>query len=172
MAEPAPQPNRKLSNLAVIWGFTRRYPLQLAIATLALFTSSAATLLIPATFKLIVDNGFAAGADTSRIGIYFQGLLLVVAVLALATAIRFYFVSWVAEKTVADLRTAVHRNLLRLPPKWFEENRPSEIASRLTSDTAVVEQVVGSTVSIALRNFLTGVGGIVYLFALSPKIAA
>jgi ATP-binding cassette subfamily B protein len=171
MAAPAPQSSRKLSNLWVIWTFTRRYPLQLVIATLALFTSSAATLLIPATFKQIVDNGFAAGADTSRIGVYFQGLLGVVAVLAVATAVRFFFVSWVAERTVADLRTAVHRNLLRLPPKWFEENRPSEIASRLTADTAIVEQVVGSTVSTALRNFLTGVGGIAYLFALSPRIA-
>ena len=170
-AQPAPQ-KRKLSNLLVIWGFTRRYPLQLAAGTLALFVSSGATLSIPATFKLIVDNGFAAGADTSRIGIYFEGLLLVVVVLALATAVRFYFVSWVAERTVADLRTAVHRNLLRLPPKWFEENRPSEIASRLTADTAIVEQVVGSTVSIALRNFLTGAGGVVFLFALAPKLAA
>jgi ATP-binding cassette, subfamily B, bacterial len=170
-APTPPASSRKLSNLLVIWGFTRRYPLQLAVATLALLASSAATLAVPATFKQIVDNGFAAGADTSRIGVYFQGLLLVVAVLSLATALRFFFVSWVAERTVADLRTAVHRNLLRLPPKWFEENRPSEIASRLTSDTAIVEQVVGSTVSTALRNFLTGIGGIVYLFALSPRIA-
>ncbi|WP_448663631.1 ABC transporter transmembrane domain-containing protein [Sphingomonas sp. CJ20] len=170
---PAPAPaKRKLSNLSLIWSFTRRYPLQLAIGTLALFTSSAATLWIPRTFKQIVDNGFAAGADTSRIGVYFEGLLLVVAVLSIATAVRFFFVSWVAEKTVADLRIAVHRNLLRLPPKWFEENRPSEIASRLTSDTAIVEQVVGSTVSIALRNLLTGVGGVIYLFALAPRIAA
>ncbi len=174
MAETSPPapPKRKLSSLLAVWSFTRRYPLQLVIATLALLASSIATLWIPRTFKQIVDNGFAAGADTSRIGIYFQGLLLVVAVLSLATAVRFFFVSWVAERTVADLRTAVHRNLLRLPPKWFEENRPSEIASRLTSDTAIIEQVVGSTVSIALRNFLTGVGGIVYLFTLAPKIAA
>lgn len=179
MAQTAPtaaassaQPSRKLGNLRVIWSFTRRYPLELLLATLALLMSSAATLLVPATFKLIVDNGFAEGADVSQIGIYFQGLLLVVIVLALATAMRFFFVSWVAEKTVADLRTAVHKNLLRQPPKWFEENRPSEIASRLTSDTAIVEQVVGSTVSTALRNFLTGIGGIIYLFALSPRIAA
>jgi ATP-binding cassette subfamily B protein len=172
---PAPQPappKRKLSNLLMLWRFTRSYPLQLTIATIALLVSSIATLWIPRTFKQIVDNGFTAGADTSKIGIYFEGLLLVVAILALATAVRFFFVSWVAERTVADLRTAVHRNLLRLPPKWFEENRPSEIASRLTSDTAIVEQVVGSTVSIALRNFLTGFGGIIYLFTLSPKIAA
>ncbi|AJP70953.1 ABC transporter transmembrane domain-containing protein [Sphingomonas hengshuiensis] len=171
-APPPPQPRRKLSNLRVIWSFTRRYPLQLIIAIVALVTSSAATLWIPRTFKQVVDNGFAAGADPSRIGVYFEGLLLVVLLLAVATAVRFFFVSWLGERTVADMRTAVHRNLLRLPPKWFEENRPSEIASRLTSDTAIVEQVVGSTVSTALRNLLTGVGGILYLFALAPKIAA
>lgn len=177
MADPVPsapspaQPRRKLSSLLIIWSFTRRYPLQLAIATLALFASSLATLWIPRTFKQIVDNGFAAGADTSRIGVYFHGLLLVVLALSLATAIRFYFVSWVGERTVADIRNAVHRNLLRLPPKWFEENRPSEIASRLTSDTAIIEMVVGSTVSTALRNLLTGVGGVIYLFALAPAIA-
>jgi len=174
MAEPVPPApqKRKLSNLLVVWGFTRRYPLQLLIAIVALLGSSATTLLIPRTFQLIIDHGFAAGVDTSRIGIYFQGLLLVVLALAVFTAVRFYFVSWLAERTVADLRIAVHRNLLRLPPKWFEENRPSEIASRLTADTAIVEQVVGSTVSMALRNLLTGAGGVIYLFALSPKIAA
>jgi ATP-binding cassette subfamily B protein len=169
---PPPAPRRKLSSLLVIWQFTRRYPLQIAIAMVSLLTSSAATLWIPRTFKQIVDNGFSAGADTSRIGVYFEGLLAVILVLSIATAIRFFFISWVAERTVADLRVAVHRNLLRLPPKWFEENRPSEIASRLTSDTALVEQVVGSTVSIALRNLLTGIGGVIYLFVLSPKIAA
>ena len=168
---PAPPP-RKISNLLIVWSFTRRYPLQLIVALAALLTSSGATLFIPYTFKLVVDNGFRAGADTSRIGVYFQGLLLVVAILAVATAVRFFFVSWLGERTVADLRVAVHRNLLRLPPKWFEENRPSEIASRLTSDTAIIEQVVGSTVSIALRNLLTGIGGVVYLFMLAPKIAA
>lgn len=174
MAEPVPPApqKRKLSNLLVVWGFTRRYPLHLLIATVALLGSSVTTLLIPRTFQLIIDHGFATGVDTSRIGIYFEGLLLVVLALAMFTAIRFYFVSWLAERTVADLRVAVHRNLLRLPPKWFEENRPSEIASRLTADTAIVEQVVGSTVSMALRNLLTGAGGVIYLFALSPKIAA
>ena len=172
MAEPAPQPNRKLSNLRVVWGFTRRYPLQLVIATLALTVSSLATLSISVMSQLIVDKGFAARADHSQIAFYFELMLGVVVVLGLATAVRFFFVSWIGERTVADMRIAVQRNLLRLPPKWFEENRPSEIASRLTSDTAIVEQVVGSTVSIALRNFVTGVLGIVYLFILSPKIAA
>ncbi|PXA96442.1 ABC transporter [Nostoc sp. 3335mG] len=169
--QTAPQSSRKLSNLLVVWSFTRRYPLQLVVAILALITSAVATLWIPRTFQKVVDNGFSQGGDISRIGVYFQGLLAVVVILAVATAVRFYFVSWLGERTVADMRAAVHRNLLRLPPRWFEENRPSEIASRLTSDTAIVEQVVGSTVSTALRNLLMGVGGIIYLFALSPRIA-
>ncbi|MCQ8140323.1 ABC transporter transmembrane domain-containing protein, partial [Vibrio parahaemolyticus] len=82
----------------------------------------------------------------------------------------FYFVSWLGERTVADIRVAVQANLLRLAPRYFEENRPSEISSRLTADTAIIEQVVGSTVSIALRNVVIGIGGTIYLFALSPKL--
>ena len=90
--------------------------------------------------------------------------------LAVATALRFYFVSWLGERTVADIRQAVQRNLLRLAPGFFEENRPSEIASRMTSDTTIIEQVVGTTVSVALRNTVMGIGGIAYLFTLSPKL--
>ena len=70
------------------------------------------------------------------------------------------------------MRIAAQRNLLRQEPAFFEENRPSEIASRMTADTAIIEQVVGSTVSVALRNLLTGLGGIIYLFTLAPKLAA
>ncbi|MGG2334359.1 ABC transporter transmembrane domain-containing protein, partial [Salmonella enterica] len=75
------------------------------------------------------------------------------------------------ERVVADIRAAVQRHLLTLAPRFFEENRPSEISSRLTSDTTLIEQVVGTTVSVALRNSFTGVGGMIYLFALSPKLA-
>lgn len=170
-ATPA-QPQRKLSSLTIVWGYTRRYPLQLTLAIVALLLAAGATLWIPRTFKEVVDKGFGADADPAQIGGYFQGLLLVVVVLAFATAMRFYFVSWLGERTVADMRAAVHRNLLRLPPRWFEENRPSEIASRLTADTAVVEQIVGTTVSVALRNLLIAIGGTLYLFVLAPKIAA
>jgi ATP-binding cassette, subfamily B, bacterial len=178
MADPAASPapptptRRKLSNLMIVWGFTRRYPMQLALAILSLLVAAGATLWVPRTFQRVVDNGFGANADPDRIGVYFQGLLLVVLILAIATAMRFYFVSWLGERTVADMRVAVHRNLLRMPPRWFEENRPSEIASRLTADTAVVEGIVGATVSVALRNLLIGIGGVIYLFALSPRIAA
>jgi ATP-binding cassette subfamily B protein len=83
-----------------------------------------------------------------------------------------YFVSLLGERVVADIRSAVQDNLLRLEPRFFEENRPSEIASRLTADTSVIEMVVGATVSVALRNIVMGLGGIVYLFTLAPALTA
>ncbi|WP_375396948.1 ABC transporter transmembrane domain-containing protein [uncultured Sphingomonas sp.] len=166
----APAP-RRLSNLLMIVHFASRYPGHLAMALVALIVSAGATLWIPRTFKLVVDNGFVAGADPARIVPYFHGLFVVVMVLAIATAVRFYSVSWLGERTVADIRVAVHRNLLRLAPGWFEENRPSEIASRLTADTAQVEIAVGTTVSVALRNLVIGIGGLIYLFTLAPKLA-
>lgn len=168
-APSRPQP--KLGNLAMVWHFAFRYPAHIAAALVALVLAAGATLWIPRTFKQVIDNGFAAHASHAEIGRYFGELALVVIVLAISSAARFYFVSWLGERTVADVRIAVQRNLLRLAPRWFEENRPSEIASRLTADTAVVEIVVGTTLSVALRNLLVGVGGIAYLFALAPRLA-
>jgi len=172
VAQTNPEPRRKISSLLMIWSFTSKYPFQIAMALLSLVAAAGATLYIPATFKQVVDKGFSGQSDPAAIWPYFQELGIVVIVLAIATAVRFYFVSWLGERTVADVRTAVHRNLLRLDPKWFEENRPSEIASRLTADTAIIEQIVGTTVSVALRNLVIGVGGVAYLFALAPKLAA
>lgn len=170
---PAPDPNQpppRLGNLRLIWAMAARYPGHIAMAAVALFMASAATLAIPAGFKLVIDRGFAAnGGDIGR---WFQYLLLIVLVLAVATATRFYFVSWLGERVVADMRMAAQANLLRQEPAFFEHNRPSEIASRMTSDTAVIEQIVGSTVSIALRNLLTGFGGVIYLFTLAPRLTA
>ncbi len=147
-----------------------RYRGHLAVAAAALLVAAAATLAIPSGFKLVIDRGFG-GAGGEDIGHYFRYLLLIVGVLALATATRFYTVSWLGERVVADIRAAVHRHLLTLAPRFFEENRPSEIASRLTADTSVIEQIVGTTISVALRNLVMGIGGIVYLVALAPKLA-
>jgi ATP-binding cassette subfamily B protein len=171
MANPAhsSSPNRKLGDLSLIWRFAAQYPGHIAMATTALLFAAAATLAIPSGFRRVIDKGFVAGGgDVSP---YFHYLLMIVVVLALATAMRFYFVSWLGERVVADIRTAVHRNLLSLAPRFFEENRPSEIASRLTADTSVIEQIVGTTVSIALRNVVMGTGGLIYLFTLAPKLA-
>lgn len=165
-----PAPLKKIGNLRMVFERAVNYPKQIAFAVLALFVAAMATLAIPAGFKTIIDKGFMAG--NGNVAPYFQGLLGIVAVLAVATAFRFYFVSWLGERVVADLRLAVQGNLLRLAPGFFEENRPSEIASRMTADTAIIEQVVGTTVSVALRNIVIGIGGIIYLFTLAPALTA
>ena len=158
-----------LGSLTMLWRFASRYPGRIAAALAALIASSAATLAIPSGFRLVIDRGFVGGGDISR---WFQYLLLIVLILAIASAARFYFVSWLGERVVADIRSATQANLLRMEPRFFEENRPSEIASRMTADTAIIDQIVGSTVSVALRNLVTGTGGLIYLFALAPKLAA
>ena len=170
----------KIGNLMLVWRAAGNYPRHILAALFFLALSSAATLAIPFSLKRVIDRGFGGGGSVdialgsvgrASVNQSFQLLLLVVLILAFASGMRFYFVSWIGERTVADLRRQVQRNLLTLPPRFFEENRPSEIASRITTDTTLLEQVVGSSVSIALRNAVTGIGGVVYLFALSPKLA-
>jgi len=121
---------------------------------------------------MVIDRGFSAGGDLDAIARWFRYLLMIVVVLGFGTAVRFYFVSWLGERVVANIRLKVQENLLRLSPGFFEENSPNEISSRMTSDTALIEQVVGTTVSVALRNFITGIGGVGILFWLAPKLTA
>ena len=165
---PDDKPKKSLSNLDMIWRFAKAYPAQLVAAGLALLVAAAATSGVPYAFKLIIDRGFSGGGDIAR---WFQYLLVLVIVMAIATATRFYFVSWIGERVVADIRLAVHRNLLRLAPGFFEENRPAEITSRITVDTTIIEQVVGTTISVALRNLVMGTACAVILFVLAPKLA-
>jgi ATP-binding cassette, subfamily B, bacterial len=188
--EPKDGGSRKLGNLKIIWHFAVQYPWRIAAACLALAVAAMATLAIPAGFQQVIDRGFGSGAApaplrspvlvlmqrwfgqylSGGIDFWFELLFLTVVVLALATATRFYFVSWMGERVIADIRVAVLRNLVTLSPSFFEENRPSEIASRLTADTSIIEQVVGTTVSVALRNIVMGVGGIVYLLTVAPRL--
>ena len=162
-------PKGKIGNLLTIWRYAIRYKGTIVGAGIALLLAAGATLAIPDGFRRVIDRGFVAGGGD--IAEQFNYLFAMVAVLAVATGFRFYFVSMLGEKVIADIRVAVHENLLRLEPRFFEENRPSEIASRVTSDTAVIEMVVGSTVSVALRNIVLGIGGVIYLFALAPGLA-
>jgi ATP-binding cassette subfamily B protein len=169
-SKDAAPPSRQLSRLTLLWRFVRNYPGHLTMALAALVVAAGSTLAVPKELQLVVDKGFHAGADPAVIAPYFWGLLAVVAVQGVATGVRFYYVSWIGERVVADLRRTVQRHLLSLDPAFFEENRPSEIASRLTSDTAVIEQVVSTSASVALRNAFMGIGGIVYMLFLSPKL--
>ncbi|MBS1239944.1 MAG: ATP-binding cassette protein [Proteobacteria bacterium] len=169
---PDGKPAKTLGPLRMIWAEMLRYPKQVVAAFLALLVSSAASLAIPYRFKEIIDRAFGDKADIAVINHSFQYLMMIVVVLGFASAIRFYFVSWLGERVVADLRLKVQNNLLRLSPGFFEENSPSEISSRMTSDTSIIEQVVGTTVSVALRNLITGLGGIILLFVLAPVQSA
>ena len=163
-------PKGKIANLVTVWRYAVRYKGTIAGAGLALLVAAGAMLAIPDGFRRLIDQGFATGGGAAAIGPLFNYLLAMVLLLAVATAFRFYFVSMLGERVVADIRTSLHDNMLRLEPRFFEENRPSEIASRITADTAVIEMVVGATVSQALRNFVMGVGGIIYLFTLAPMM--
>ena len=164
----APDSKRSLPNLGLVWRFASHYPGRIAAAAVSLFVAAAATLAIPSGFQRVIDKGFVSGHGD--IAPYFHYLLMIVIVLAIATAARYYFVSWLGERVVADLRASVQSHLLTLSPAFFEENRPSEIASRLTADTTIIEQVVGTSVSVALRNVVMAIGGMIYLFTLSPKL--
>jgi len=161
---------RSLGPLRMVLNAVLAYPGRMTTAGVALIITALATLAIPAGFRLIIDRGFAGGGNPDDIARWFQYLLLIVVVLAIGTAVRFYSVSWLGERVVADIRLGVQRNLLRQSPSFFETNSPKEISSRMTSDTAIIEQVVGTTVSVALRNMIMAIGGTIYLFALAPML--
>ena len=164
------KPADSLGPLAMIFRAAARYRGLIALAGLALVITASATLAIPAYFRGVIDSGFAAGADAAEINLWFRRLFMVAMVLALGTACRFYFVSLLGERVVADIRLAVQENLLRLSPGFFEENSPSEISTRMTADTAQIEHVVGTTISVALRNAILAVGGLGYMIYLAPGL--
>ena len=162
------KPKLNFGSLRMIGHFTIRYPRQITYALLALVAAAASTLAIPYGLRLIIDEGFVKnGGDPAP---YFYLLLGIVVIIGVSTAFRFYFVSWLGERVVGDIRVAVQQNLLRLAPRFFEENRPGEIASRMTADTAIIEQIVGTTASVALRNIFIGIGGVTLLFGLAPSL--
>jgi len=164
--------NTSIYNLRLISYTVLQYKLRIFLSFCSVLIVSLSTLLLPYIFKKVIDNGFNSEKTKHIVDSSFYDLLVIVAFLSIATAYRYYSVSWLGERVVADIRRKVQAHLLRLTPQFFEKNRPSEIASRMTSDTAIIEQAIGTTASIALRSVFTGIGGIIYLFLLSPKLAA
>lgn len=147
----------------------RPYRKRVALAALALVIAAAAMLAVGQGLRAVIDQGFATG-DPAWLDRTLGLMCGVIAVLAGATYLRFYNVSWLGERVTADLRQRVFDHLLGLPPSWFEAGRTGEVISRLTSDTAQIESVIGSSLSIALRNALLLVGGLVMLFTTSLKL--
>ncbi|NOZ42770.1 MAG: ATP-binding cassette domain-containing protein, partial [Alphaproteobacteria bacterium] len=158
-----------INEIKLLWGFLSRYKKTMVAALVALMIASGATLLIPLAFRSMIDKGFS-GKNADLITVYFAVLLAVAVVLAIATFARHYYVSWVGERVVADIRRAVFANVIHLGPTFFEKNLTGDIISRLTTDTTVIQTAVGSTLSIALRNILTLIGGLAFMAVTSAKM--
>lgn len=162
---------RRLRHLSILWRYVAPYRAQIAGAAIALTVAAACFLGIGQGLKRVVDMGFGHG-DASALNRALFALLGVIVVMAGTTYIRFYLVSWLGERVIADIRRAVFSHLLELSPAFFEQARTGEITSRLTTDTAVLEQVVGTSVSMAARNTLLGIGSLVMLALTSGKLTA
>ena len=156
-------------SLKIIYSFLLPYKGLMFGALFFLIVAASAQLAIFYSFRYIVDNGFRA-EDPEAIGFYFKVLLLIGLVWGLGIFFRFKFVTTLGERVVADIRKKVHSHLVGMSPVFFELNRPGEISSRLTADTTVIQTVVGSSASIALRSFVTMLGGTAILFYLNPKL--
>ncbi len=162
--------NRDLRRLTPALKFLVPYKKQVAFASMALVVTAGATLSLGQGIRMVIDDGFASG----QADILVDSLTLFAAfvvVLTAGTFIRFYFVSWVGERVSADIRYAVFAHLIHLHPGFFERNSPSEIQSRITTDTTLLQTVIGSSVSIALRNILMFFGGVTLLFVTNAKLS-
>jgi len=168
-APASPPPLRRLGSLRTLWPFVRRHSGLFTAWLMALAVSSAATLSLPPAVKQMIDHGFSSGGQINRA---FALLMLVAVVLALATAARFYFVSLLGEKVVADLRSRLYAHLIQLGAGFHDRSRSGELVSRLTADSELLRSVVGSTMSVALRSSVTVVGSLAMLFVTSPRLAA
>ncbi len=160
----------KLRPLARLVPFLRPYRGVLSLALLALTLAAVATLAVPYTVRYMIDAGFTQDSAASM-DRYFLALLGVATLLALATATRHYLVSWLGERVVADIRQAIYRHVIVMDPGFFEVTRTGEVQSRLTTDTTLIQTVVGTTVSMALRNGFILVGGLLMLMITSPRLS-
>jgi len=159
-----------MTALKPLWGFLRPYRGRVALAALCLILAAGAVLVLGQGVRHLVDWGFADPTGR-RLDHAALGMILIVAVLAGATAGRFYLVSWLGERVSADIRRAVFDRVLTLSPAFFETTRTGEVLTRLTSDTTLIQTVIGSSISQWLRNALMFVGALAMLVASSPKLA-
>ncbi len=162
-------PSKSLSPLRALKPFLMPYRFMIAAAGAALIVASAATLVLPAAVRGVIDHGFSE-EDAANIGRYFLALIAVAGIMGMASATRFYLVTWIGERVVADVRSKVFSHVLSLSPRFFETTRTGEVLSRLTADTTLVQTVIGSSASFALRNLVMAVGSLIMMTVTSPKL--
>ncbi|MDP5055561.1 MAG: ABC transporter transmembrane domain-containing protein [Marinomonas hwangdonensis] len=166
---PTDTPASGGNSLSILIPYLRPYRRQMVMALLALVITAATMLSLGKGVQLLIDDGLASGSETALTYalMVFLGLVLL---LGVGSFCRFYLVSWIGERVVADLRQAVFAHLLSLSPSFFEDNSPSEIQSRITADTTLLQSVIGSSLSIALRNSLMLFGGVLFLLIMHFKL--
>jgi ATP-binding cassette subfamily B protein len=141
------------------------------VAILALLASSTATLVLPLFLRGLINAQGLSEAQAHALTGFYGAFVLAAAILGLASATRFYAVTWLGERVVADVRKAVFDNVLRLSPQFFEITRTGEVLSRMTADTTLIQTVIGSSASLAMRNLVNMTGGLILMFVLSLKLA-
>ena len=161
---------RSVRPLTRLLPYVAKYKGRAMMALVALLVAAVATLVIPIAVRRVIDNGFTA-ANAALVNQYFLVMLAVGAALALGSAVRFYYVMWLGERVVADVRDALFSHLLDLSPGFFETQRTGEVVSRLTADTTQIKSAFSSTASIALRNLVMLAGAIVMMVVTSPKLS-
>jgi ATP-binding cassette subfamily B protein len=164
------QRRRSLRPLARLYPYLKRYPVHVAGALFFLAMAAVTTLTLPMAVRRMIDNGFSAD-NAGFINSYFSMLVFIAALLALASACRYYFVIVLGERVVADVRNDVFAHVTELSPSFFDTAQSGEIVSRLTVDTTQIKSAVGATASLALRNTLLGVGAVVMMVATSPRLS-
>jgi ATP-binding cassette subfamily B protein len=155
--------------LAALWPYLNPYRRVLALAMVALLLASGSMLALPVALSQLVDKGMSAG-NSETVNIYFIAFLGVAVLFGAFAAMRFYLVTWLGERVVADVREAVYRNVIRMDPQFFEVTRTGEVLSRLTTDTTLVQSISGVGISIALRSSINLVGATVMMAITSIKL--
>ena len=161
---------RGFRTLAALLPFLRPYKKQFVLAIFSLILAASATLAVPLSFRQIIDLGFNANSD-NQINQTFLILFIVACLVALGTSLRFYMVSWLGEKITTDIRAAVYSHVIKQSPEFFESTHSGEILSRLNTDTVLIQTLIGTSVSMAIRNILLLAGGLVMMFITSPKLS-
>ena len=160
----------RFSGLNMLGPYLRPYRGRVALALLSLLVAAGTVLAFGACLRALIDRGFAQGRP-DVLNYALASLLAVAVVLAIASGARFYLVSWLGERVVGDLRRDLFAHVIRLGPAWFEIKRSGDVMSRISADAQLIEQVIGSSASVALRNSLMCVGGVVMLVITNPKLA-
>lgn len=173
MTDPTIRPLTKPISLSGLWPFLRPYRLQIGLALLFLLGAALAMLAFPMALRSLIDGGVVPGDRGEQVlslRRHFSAMFAVAVALGVFSALRFYMVSWLGERISTDLRTAVYAHVLRQSPEFFETTQTGEVLSRLSADTTLVQTVVGSSLSMGLRNLVMGVGALAILIWTNPMV--